>query len=418
MFQKIRNIEFNRFQKSLPGLLRIVMFFILLLIGGCKSETNGITKKTSVTIIEDYNYLQKSNFRFEMLSTKAYVGKSVRANDKVILSYELDLQNTYRNSLFISKIEVVDYEKDKVIASFDSSYLKVHLKRPGVNNIDELLEMKASAYAIANMWLELETDELPENFFHRISFQLEDRQGDLQETKEDLTLVEFPEQTDLKIGLPFNKGKWFYIANAHRDSRSITEGKPTYPQRYALDWAAITEDNLFEIDSSETIETYVTYKQDILAVSDAEVVFVKDSIAENNPFSNRLAVRITRETIGGNYVVLDIGNGVYAFYGHLVPGSLKVKVGDKVKEGDILGRLGNSGNSSGPHLHFHLETKSKYPLGGEGIPYVFDEFVQLASYSDDEIEKVIIPNVALPLNAVETKRLNQIPIGNGVVEFR
>ena len=65
-------------------------------------------------------------------------------------------------------------------------------------------------------------------------------------------------------------------------------------------------------------------------------------------------VPITLETVGGNNVIMEIGDGLYAFYAHLQPGSLRVKVGDKVRRGQVLGLLGNSGNSSEPHLHFHI----------------------------------------------------------------
>jgi murein DD-endopeptidase MepM/ murein hydrolase activator NlpD len=78
-------------------------------------------------------------------------------------------------------------------------------------------------------------------------------------------------------------------------------------------------------------------------------------------------------TIGGNYVIEDIGHGAYAFYAHLKPGSLKVNVGASVKRGQVMASLGNTGNSSEPHLHFHVIDKP-FPLAGRGIPYAFDQF--------------------------------------------
>jgi murein DD-endopeptidase MepM/ murein hydrolase activator NlpD len=72
-------------------------------------------------------------------------------------------------------------------------------------------------------------------------------------------------------------------------------------------------------------------------------------------------------------VILDLGNGKYAFYAHLQPGSLRVKVGDRVKRGQLIGLVGNSGNSTEPHLHFHL-SDSTSPLGAEGIPYVHESY--------------------------------------------
>jgi murein DD-endopeptidase MepM/ murein hydrolase activator NlpD len=66
--------------------------------------------------------------------------------------------------------------------------------------------------------------------------------------------------------------------------------------------------------------------------------------------------------------VLDLGGGTYAFYAHLQPGSLRVKNGDRVTRGRVLGLLGNSGNSTEPHLHFHV-SDGMSPLGSEGLPY-------------------------------------------------
>ncbi len=80
---------------------------------------------------------------------------------------------------------------------------------------------------------------------------------------------------------------------------------------------------------------------------------------------------ITLETVGGNYVALDLGGNRFAFYAHLQPGSIKAKVGDRVRKGQVLALLGNSGNSTEPHLHFQV-TDGNSPLGSEGLPYVFD----------------------------------------------
>jgi murein DD-endopeptidase len=89
--------------------------------------------------------------------------------------------------------------------------------------------------------------------------------------------------------------------------------------------------------------------------------------------SVKRAVPITLETLGGNYLLLDLGRGYSAFYAHLQPGSLRVKVGDKVSRGQVLGLLGNSGNSDAPHLHLHV-ADAKSPSGAEAVPFVFASF--------------------------------------------
>jgi murein DD-endopeptidase MepM/ murein hydrolase activator NlpD len=73
-------------------------------------------------------------------------------------------------------------------------------------------------------------------------------------------------------------------------------------------------------------------------------------------------------TVGGNHVALDIGGGKYALYAHAQPGSLKVKVGDHVKRGQVLALLGNSGNSTEPHVHFQIADGPTF-LSSEGVPY-------------------------------------------------
>jgi murein DD-endopeptidase MepM/ murein hydrolase activator NlpD len=71
--------------------------------------------------------------------------------------------------------------------------------------------------------------------------------------------------------------------------------------------------------------------------------------------------------------VLYLGGGRYGFYAHLQRGSVLVKPGDKVTAGQLMAKLGNSGNSSGPHLHFHVMNGPSV-LGSEGLPYVFTTF--------------------------------------------
>ena len=119
----------------------------------------------------------------------------------------------------------------------------------------------------------------------------------------------------------------------------------------------------------KTTRATVRYGAEVLAVANGLVVATKDGIPENVPGITSRAVPITSETVGGNHIVLDLGGGRYAFYAHFQPGSLKVKVGDRVTRGQVIGLVGNSGNSTEPHLHFHI-SDGVSPLGSEGLPYV------------------------------------------------
>ena len=77
-------------------------------------------------------------------------------------------------------------------------------------------------------------------------------------------------------------------------------------------------------------------------------------------------------------VVIDIGGGNFAFFAHLKPGSLRVKLGDHVARGDVIALLGNTGNSDAPHLHFHV-MDGPSPLDANGRPYVLTHFVGRAA---------------------------------------
>ena len=235
----------------------------------------------------------------------------------------------------------------------------------------------------------------------------------------EVAILKIPEKNKLTLGLPFKKkGKWLYEADSHQGARFLTEGSATYPQRFAIDWTLINENGFFAKGDTKINKNWETHGIEILSVADGKVVAIKDGIAENEPLSKKMAVRITRETIGGNYVIVDIGNDVYAFYGHLIPNSLRVKVGDVVKKGQVMGLLGNSGNSDAPHLHFHLETKSKYAFGGEGIPYHIEQYTHLKDYSEREIIAMFDNNTVELEGIIPVQKNSTLPIGYGLIELK
>ena len=102
----------------------------------------------------------------------------------------------------------------------------------------------------------------------------------------------------------------------------------------------------------------------------------------------------------GNYVVVDIGEGRFAFYAHMQPGSLRVKPGDKVTTGQVLGLLGNSGNTDAPHLHFHVMDGAS-PLLSDGLPYAFTSFTGEGRVTD---EQPLFSGGAAPIDLWSTAR--------------
>jgi murein DD-endopeptidase MepM/ murein hydrolase activator NlpD len=112
---------------------------------------------------------------------------------------------------------------------------------------------------------------------------------------------------------------------------------------------------------------------------------------------------------------LDLGNHRYAIYAHLQPGKLRVHLGEKVVAGQILGYLGNSGNSDEPHLHFQLMDANS-PLGAEGIPYHYTSFTVTGVVADPDALDQGKP-WPRPVKDAPTVRHRQFPVDNAVIDF-
>jgi murein DD-endopeptidase MepM/ murein hydrolase activator NlpD len=141
-------------------------------------------------------------------------------------------------------------------------------------------------------------------------------------------------------------------------------------ETFAVDWVKVKNDRIFDGDGKRA-EQYYGFGEDVLAVADGRVVSVHDGMPDQTPFL--FMVPKSKSDYGGNNVIEEIAPNVFAWYAHLRQGSLTVKVGDSVKAGAPIGKLGNTGPSEGPHLHLGLIDKPD-PLAGRSLPFVFDSF--------------------------------------------
>jgi murein DD-endopeptidase MepM/ murein hydrolase activator NlpD len=159
------------------------------------------------------------------------------------------------------------------------------------------------------------------------------------------------------------------------------------PEEFALDIAKIGESGISHKGDGTRFNDYYAYGADVLAAANGRVTSVasdqpEDPSAMHRPNESQEAylTRLQKEqaerlakgltAIAGNYVMIDHGKNEYSLYAHLQPGSVRVHIGDQVKAGDVIGKLGSSGNSTEPHLHFHVCDKPD-PLMCAGIPVNF-----------------------------------------------
>jgi hypothetical protein len=199
----------------------------------------------------------------------------------------------------------------------------------------------------------------------------------------------------------------------HRGATLPINGAIRIAERFAIDFVQLNDkDMLFEGDMKE-VSDYAYFGDEIYSVADGTVVTVEDGLPEQVP--GKLPEDATIKMAGGNHVVVDIGGGHYAFYAHMQPGSLRVKVGDKVKAGQVLGLLGNSGNTDSPHLHFHI-MDGPSPLLSNGIPYVFNFFTGEARLTDeDPLFKGGV--VTIDKDALAGPHENELPLADQVIAF-
>jgi murein DD-endopeptidase MepM/ murein hydrolase activator NlpD len=179
------------------------------------------------------------------------------------------------------------------------------------------------------------------------------------------------------------RGVWYvgYGASFH------TSHRWAIPEEFALDIAKIGETGLSHKGDGTRFDDYYAYGAEVLAAADGRVISAvndhpEDPSAMQRPNETQEAyfARLQKEqgerlakgltAITGNYVMIDHGKNEYSLYAHLQPGSVRVHVGDQVKAGDVIGKLGSSGNSTEPHLHFHVCDKPD-PLMCAGIPVDF-----------------------------------------------
>ncbi len=264
---------------------------------------------------------------------------------------------------------------------------------------------------VAYMWIDLaESAMVPARLRNRLTAT---QAGD--ETLQELDAPTTPVMTrPIEISPPLAGTNWLAVnapsnSSPHRRARIIIDGVPYISQRYAIDWVKVGEDLQSHHGNPEDNRNYLCFGQDALAAADGVVVEVKDGIPENVPQAPPV-VPITLETIAGNHLLLDFGGGVYAMYAHLQPGSLRVKLGDKVHRGQVLGLVGNTGNSGEPHLHFQLMDRAS-PLGAEGVPYTLPGFVVTRRVAGDFEH----PS-AVPLAAPEIHR-GELPLDMQLVNF-
>ena len=340
----------------------------------------------------------------------------VTLNKQQLLVYELHITNFDVVPLTLKLLDVfLDERNGEPLNSLSGDRLAAAIVRVGAPMMaeggrpEDKLVIQPGARSVVFMWIVLPAAvPAPALLRHRVVFSSVPTGGtSAAESRLEGFPVPVKHDAILRLSPPFNGGTWVAGSGPSNDSdhrRTITavDGSTYSAERFAIDWVKVGPNGDSRHDGATRNENWWGWGEPVLAVADGEVTEVIDGLPDNTP---RVLPPVTLDSLAGNHVILQIAPNRYATYAHLQNGSIKVRLHDHVHQGDVLALLGNSGNTTGAHLHFQVTDRNSV-LQAEGVPFVFGSFTYLGPGSEYELDK----HVSVPW-------VESIPPGDAVLEF-
>lgn len=294
---------------------------------------------------------------------------------RVHLAYELLLINRSFNPP--AKVSVTGIQAragGRVVGALSGERLAAVMVRMSTAEPGVELAPGEAAYALMDVTFKQGT-KLPRQLNHRISIAVEPPNPTVA-TAYAAAPTGVVARPAVVIAPPLRGDGWVVTngccaeLTSHRSALLPVNGGLAASERFAIDFIQLRPNGMIADGPYDQLTSYPFFGDEVLSVAAGKVVTVVDRYPETPPGD---LPPTSAEAAGGNHVVVAIGGGRYAFYAHLQPGSARVEVGDEVKAGQPIGRLGSTGNSNLPHLHFHV-MDGPLPLASEGVPYRFSRF--------------------------------------------
>lgn len=313
----------------------------------------------------------------------AQVSPPVLATDgQYHVQYELQMVNAKAAPATIQSVDILDADdQSTIIATYDADQIVASLRTAAPGPVtDAVIQPNELRFLFVELAFPAETD-LPSALTHRFTLLAASNPAATEPSPMSYVISPVDLMADPLpiLAPPLSGDGWIDINGGfnnllvHRGSIQTVNGAFYNAQRYAIDYMRMNEAGQIISGDPADVASSVAYGSDVLAVADATVVAVLDRLPDQPPGTLPDPASITMDTVDGNHIVLDLGSGLYGFYAHLKLGSVLVRPGDTVTAGEVMAQLGNSGNTSGPHLHFHVMDGPSV-LGSNGVPYVIDSF--------------------------------------------
>jgi len=329
------------------------------------------------------------------------------------LLYEVHMTNFTDVLLRPTAIEISDGGSGFPLARFEGDALATRIALIGPTDEAQLEgTIPAGRRAVLYVELDLAADAVPAALAHRLSYALADEGEDTISGPR----IELDTTSPPKLGPPVRGGPWVVIYDpswprGHRRVFMTVDGGARLPGRFATDWVRVDAQGRSARGDADLARNALGYGEAAIAVSDATVVAIRNDFPESERVSANPKHAI--DDASGNHVVLDLGGGRYAIYEHLRPDSVRVAVGQRVRRGQILGELGFSGDSTGPHLHFHV-ADGPSPVRAEGRPFALERFRVLGRY--EALSGLGSAPWAPRRPTASALRSGELPEGNSVIE--
>jgi Peptidase family M23 len=350
------------------------------------------------------------------------------ADGKVHLAYEMVLVSMAPADIGLKKVETLDATSGAVLGTMEGDGLAQMLKLNGGNK-GTTLSGGGSGTLFMDVTLAKDAT-VPKAIKHRFDIDVAKAapaqvSGDHDPAPEPAQALVFTSNplavgpAAVVIAPPLKGSNWVAGGGCcappsyHRGATLPINGAIHVAERFAIDFVQLNDKNMLIAGPMETLSSYAYFGDEIYSVADGTVVGTADGLKEQVP--GKLPADATIHMAAGNHVVVEIGEGRFAFYAHMQPGSVRVKVGDKVKTGQVLGLLGNSGNTDTPHLHFHV-MDGPSPLVSNGLPYVFTDFTGQGRVTHEQ-PLWTGGAVTVDKDALAGPHKDQLPLADQVVSF-
>jgi hypothetical protein len=341
------------------------------------------------------------------------------SDGRVHLVYELWMTNFSSGDVAVEKVEVLG--DGDVLQTFDPAAIAGRLQAAGQRESAGTLARSVQALLFLHVTLEPGA-MTPRKLSHRITMHANAAPPGQQEITETGGEIAVDRKPVVSIGPPL-RGVGYVSADSCCDASRHTRaampvnGHVWLAQRFAVDWEQLDAQGRIYTGDREKLESYTIFGKPVLAVAEATVASVTDGLPEQTP--GKYPGNISLDQADGNSVILDLGEQHYALYAHMQPGTIQVRVGQRVAAGQLLGLVGNSGNSVAPHLHFQV-TDRPLSLAANGLPYEIKDFhitgKSPGTKAFDEAEEKGTPLVIMPISPVQQTK-GALPLDQLIISF-